>query len=483
MGRTTNRRAAPRTKKKTPVKTHDRESQQRLTAGERSRTSAHYFNAITAFYEEHHDCGHEHPVSTTEIEALDFSRWDAIIDRIAKDLHSGKIKPSDLDQEAINQTYNELSDAGQKGYGKEWNSFPADGKGSVVNELKQNLYQFSGAKSYAMLEHLNHLLYDQNGKLRPFNEYEVYARKLNRQYNRNWLQAEWQTARTAAQMAEKWQRIQETKDLFPNLEYRTVGDDRVRDEHKEMNGIIRPIDDAFWNEWFPPSSWRCRCDAVPTAAKATDLPEKLPEPTFKGNVGKDGEIFTKKHNFFKLLAKNENAERNQELFKLNAPSEVVYKGKNGKKVYRNIFYDKDDYPVNLNSAKKIVDKLKIDVYIRADIDTNIALGFKNAEYFINGYLSDLKSQFKNDNYNAIKNAFKAAREQNLESIVFDFTSSFKKLNLTEVNRQILSQINEKRGKQFKELIFIYKDKAIQISRKKIVNKELREALEKLKTDS
>ncbi len=119
------------------------------------------------------------------------------------------------------------------------------------------------------------------------------------------------------------------------------------------------------------------------------------EPNFKGNVGKDKEIFTQKHNFFKLLNKNENATRNQELMKLNAPYEIVYDSKNGK-VYRNIFYDKSDYLQNLESAIKIVNNLKINVYIRPHIEltrpknSNIP---SNAEYFINGYLSDLKWNF------------------------------------------------------------------------------------------
>src|SRR5690606_6221644 len=106
------------------------------------------------------------------------------------------------------------------GYGKDWIKFPKDGKGNLPSELKKNLYAFSGAKTYSQLEELNRLLYDKDGKLRPFNEYKVLAKKLNRQYNENWLQAEWQTARTAAQMAQKWEKLQETKDLFPNLKYR-----------------------------------------------------------------------------------------------------------------------------------------------------------------------------------------------------------------------------------------------------------------------
>src|SRR5690606_20940489 len=128
------------------------------------------------------------------------------------DLHSGKLKPEDLDREAIDRTYNELYEAGKSGYGEGWISLPGDGKGSLPNELKKNLYMFSGAKLYSQLVEINQYLYDKNGKLRPFNQFEVLARKVNRKYNKNWLRAEYNTARTAAQMAEKWERIQETKD-------------------------------------------------------------------------------------------------------------------------------------------------------------------------------------------------------------------------------------------------------------------------------
>lgn len=86
-----------------------------------------------------------------------------------------------------------------------------------------------------------------------------------------------------------------------------------------------------WATYFPPLDWRCRCDAVPTAAGPKgEVPDDMPEPNFKGNVALDGEIFTKKGNFFKLLNSNENAKRNMELMKLNAPYVLAYKGKNGR---------------------------------------------------------------------------------------------------------------------------------------------------------
>jgi SPP1 gp7 family putative phage head morphogenesis protein len=45
-------------------------------------------------------------------------------------------------------------------------------------------------------------------------------------------------------------------------EYVTVGDDRVRPEHEELDGIRRRHDDAFWEKFWPPNGWNCRCQAV-----------------------------------------------------------------------------------------------------------------------------------------------------------------------------------------------------------------------------
>lgn len=349
---------------------------------------------------------------------MDLSRFDKLIDKVAKDLHSGKLKPSDLNQELISETYRELNDAAHKGYGKDWIKFPKDGKGNLPSELKKNLYAFSGAKTYSQLEELNRLLYDKDGKLRPFNEYKVLAKKLNRQYNENWLQAEWQTARTAAQMAQKWEKLQETKDLFPNLKYRTAGDDRVRPKHKALDGIIKPIDDPFWSKYYPPLDWRCRCDVVATAEDTTShKEEELPKPTFKGNVGKDKEIFTQKGTFFKLAQTNENALKNLELSKLNAPYETAYKTKGGKKVEVSIYAHKVDLADNYRVAQILVDDRKLNISIRPHINSRIVKGHKNPEYLINGKIGERKTPLSKDYTKSLSKANK----QGCEIVVIDLS--------------------------------------------------------------
>lgn len=60
----------------------------------------------------------------------------------------------------------------------------------------------------------------------------------------------------------RWERIQGLASVMPYLQAQTVGDRRVRDEHTAFQGIVLPVNDPFWLEFFPPLFYRCRCDVV-----------------------------------------------------------------------------------------------------------------------------------------------------------------------------------------------------------------------------
>lgn len=55
--------------------------------------------------------------------------------------------------------------------------------------------------------------------------------------------------------------FQDDVDLW-GYTYYTVGDDRVRDEHALLDGVTRKKDDPFWERFWPPNGWNCRCQAV-----------------------------------------------------------------------------------------------------------------------------------------------------------------------------------------------------------------------------
>lgn len=180
------------------------------------------------------------------------------MERIAKETYEGKLKKGELDTAYILKTYDELESATKKGYGASFakidkaTGLPAQ---NVVS-MQQNIFRFSGAKNATMLSQINELL-SKDGKRPSFADFKREVLKLNPTYNQNYLQAEFQTALQAGKLASQWGEYERNKKLFPNLKYKSQEDDRVREEHERLNGIIKPVDDPFWNSYYPPNGWRC----------------------------------------------------------------------------------------------------------------------------------------------------------------------------------------------------------------------------------
>lgn len=63
----------------------------------------------------------------------------------------------------------------------------------------------------------------------------------------------------SAHMAGRWQQLWAGRERRPFLQYWTAGDARVRPQHRQWNGIVRAITDAFWATFYPPNGWGCRC--------------------------------------------------------------------------------------------------------------------------------------------------------------------------------------------------------------------------------
>ena len=57
----------------------------------------------------------------------------------------------------------------------------------------------------------------------------------------------------------KWLHQQRNKDKRPYLQYMAINDSRVRPSHLALDGVIRHIDDPFWQTYYPPNGYRCRC--------------------------------------------------------------------------------------------------------------------------------------------------------------------------------------------------------------------------------
>ncbi len=127
--------------------------------------------------------------------------------------------------------------------------------------LTRSDYIFSGIKTFHELNEAFPSLIDDNGNRKPFERFLNDVQNIDKTYNRNYLRAEYNFVASSATMAAKWEQFAQDGERY-NLQYRTAGDDRVREEHAALHGVTLPIDDPFWEEYCPPNGWNCRCTVV-----------------------------------------------------------------------------------------------------------------------------------------------------------------------------------------------------------------------------
>lgn len=73
------------------------------------------------------------------------------------------------------------------------------------------------------------------------------------------LKVIYESNKRAARAAGVWARAQATKKFAPYFEYKLGPSRHHRAQHVEFEGIIREIDDDFWNMHYPPNGWGCKC--------------------------------------------------------------------------------------------------------------------------------------------------------------------------------------------------------------------------------
>lgn len=344
------------------------------------------------------------------------------MEQIAKDRYNGTLKKGELSDEYILENYKELNGAMWEGFGKD--NFKVHKQTGAISpevlQMQRNLYKFSGAKNYVLLQQINEILHSDKGK--NWQTFLQEVQKLNPKYNKNYLQAEWQTAKQAGYHAGNWQEYVKRKDLYPNLKYCTQKDERVREEHRPLEGFIAPIESDFWKDFYPPNGWRCRCYVVQTAEPAStgDMPQLSDKDfpkEFRGNVAISGQVFKEDstnqgtpHPYFALaLDADSDTKKAFELSKLKAPYTEVYEAKNGAVVKVSPFADESDLAKNLKSAIVIADNLGVNMNIRPHLDRNVIEG-KNPEFETNNIIGD-RAQFEGKDLrkfveNTFKNKFK-----------------------------------------------------------------------------
>ncbi|HGC5033035.1 TPA: phage minor head protein, partial [Escherichia coli] len=59
--------------------------------------------------------------------------------------------------------------------------------------------------------------------------------------------------------AGRWAEQMENVDDRPYWMYTGINDSHTRRSHLALHGLVLRWDDPFWQAFYPPNGWRCRC--------------------------------------------------------------------------------------------------------------------------------------------------------------------------------------------------------------------------------
>ena len=155
--------------------------------------------------------------------------------------------------------------------------------------LTRSNYIFSGIKTFHELNEAFPSMLDENGNKKPFERFLNDVQKINGTYNANYLHAEYNFVQASATMAAKWEQFSEDGDRY-HLQYRTAKDDKVRPEHAALDGVTLPMSDSFWETYYPPNGWNCRCTVVQVRKQKYPATEHA-EAMSRGEEAMNGERY------------------------------------------------------------------------------------------------------------------------------------------------------------------------------------------------
>ena len=252
-------------------------------------------------------CGtHSHNLASPLPEDSNYSAWNKSLQQVLDGLNNKKLKPQDLNVDLFRYYRDTMVKGAGKGFKLDFSKVDYDTPDyALLTKMKNNLYGFSGAKTYAHLRELNSYLYDSNGKIADAKDFKDKASAFYKSVSvteekyQRWLDVEYDTAIAQGTMARQWVGWMDNIDLFPNLRYRTAGDGRVRPEHAKLDGVVVAKGSAYCDQIIPIKDFGCRCDMEETKDDATENPPSFThDEVFQGNVGKDGNVISKKHPYY-----------------------------------------------------------------------------------------------------------------------------------------------------------------------------------------
>ncbi len=378
---------------------------------------------------------------------------------------------------------------------------------AMRKRLERSNYVFSGLKTFHELNEAFPSLLDENGNRKTFERFLNDVRKIDETYNSNYLRAEFNFVQASAEMAAKWERFMQDGDRY-YLQYRTAGDAKVRPTHAEMAGITLPASDPFWEEFYPPNGWGCRCSVVQVRKSkypATDHEEAMArgesaleldkKGMFRFNAGMEQKTMPDYNPYTIKRCKDcDIAKGKLKLAKNPIPDNELCeacqfiriceenKGCFNDKLYGNRLKiskdaDKTEVQDNIRAAYAMLESFpEMVIKVRENV---LEHGVKNPEYMINGLIADRKGI---ESPKGIQSGFKKAIKQGCQVVVIDLDMHMKdkKLPVSELAKYINWRSTDFEEGTIKECYVIHQGKAVKITADDKGKDSIASIIEKLK---
>ena len=223
-----------------------------------------------------------------------------------------------------------------------------------------------------------------------------YERYLGRR-----LKTIYHTGKQTAYAAGRWQRIQNSKERMPYLQYMPSLSTHQRDDHKQYYGLVRPVDDPIWTKIYPPNGFGCKCWVKQLSTKQAEKigiskPIELETDTIKNpHTGKmiettKGVHFSFNHNFDRLSALLKVAQDKHSVsFSKQLADKVVTMDTIAERFLTNWIGDKkDDYKeLYTKELAKVVKKHKLSevefMALRHYTEANVTIGYRELNALLN----------------------------------------------------------------------------------------------------
>jgi SPP1 gp7 family putative phage head morphogenesis protein len=384
---------------------------------------------------------------------------------IAEDLHNGEDVVKRV-YRAIDVYFDVLKSGVFEGYSHDGFIKYGTPDGKMLEALVNNCYFFSTAKTRSQLVTLTQgLINPANGQLRNFSEFKNFAEGVIDSHITYWLKAEYNLAINCAQMSSKWVDIQREKDLFPQLKFDAVLDERTTNQCRRFDGKVFNVDDPIWNTIFPPNHWGCRSTVRKVKGlksdNAADIDTSSVKNGFRSNLAKDGMPWPKDSAYYKTDS-HEKIENETG----NASFEYVHREKRNGLVFKSGMAAKKqlteanlhEYNVRMEAADALAHHLNETFFVMPEMETKDS---RHSVYFTNLPFANKTPDLKGLEYWDVANVNIAPAKKTLKHAFSKFKEQVKNIAIVVTNtdednfRKILAKIKKK--KPAGKLVVIYQN--------------------------